>query len=53
MIQFLFNFQGKEIIDFFIEELRNEGITHVPQWEPKEGAVVSDGQNDLETSTEV
>lgn len=24
--------KGKEIIEFFIAELKNEGVTHVPRW---------------------
>lgn len=29
---FICNFQGKEIIEFFIDELKQEGITEVPIW---------------------
>lgn len=25
--------QGKEIIEYFIEQLSQEGITHIPRWE--------------------
>ncbi|XP_035706073.1 SEC14-like protein 1 isoform X2 [Folsomia candida] len=28
--------KGKEIIEYFIEELKNEGITSLPVWTPKE-----------------
>lgn len=26
--------KGKEIIEFYIEELRKEGITNIPRWKP-------------------
>lgn len=26
--------QGKEIIEFYLKELEDEGITHVPRWAP-------------------
>lgn len=26
--------QGKEIIEFYLKELEDEGITHVPRWTP-------------------
>lgn len=26
--------QGKEIIEFYLKELQDEGITHVPRWTP-------------------
>lgn len=26
--------KGKEIIEFYIEELRKEGITNIPRWMP-------------------
>lgn len=27
---------GKEVIEHFIKELKNEGITYVPPWQPPE-----------------
>lgn len=31
---FFFSSQGKEIIEFYLKELEDEGITHVPRWTP-------------------
>lgn len=33
--------KGKEIIEYFIEELKNEGITHVDRWQPPSDAPAS------------
>lgn len=35
---------GKEVIEHFIKELKNEGITHIPPWKPKE--IVDDESSD-------
>lgn len=39
--------QGKEIIEYFIEQLSKEGITHIPRWEePKpEKSIVAKERN--------
>ena len=28
--------KGKEVIDYFIKELKNEGVTYVAPWQPPE-----------------
>uniref|UniRef100_A0A1B6BXY7 CRAL-TRIO domain-containing protein n=1 Tax=Clastoptera arizonana TaxID=38151 RepID=A0A1B6BXY7_9HEMI len=51
--------KGKEIIEFFINELKNEGITVVPRWERNEKSpdspnesVLSNGSEDVCKTTE-
>lgn len=39
--------KGKEIIEFFIEELKAEGITHIDIWQDPEGSV-TESQKELE-----
>lgn len=38
--------KGKEIIEFFIEELEKEGITHVDIWRDPEGAKVANEKSE-------
>lgn len=40
--------KGKEIIEFFIEELKAEGITHVDIWQDPEGSVTESQKEELE-----
>lgn len=30
----VYPFQGKEIIEFYMKELEDEGVTHIPRWAP-------------------
>lgn len=45
--------QGKEIIEFYLKELENEGITHVPRWAPSSHSIAPPGTNGLATSPPV
>lgn len=40
--------KGKEIIEFFIDELKEEGIAHVDVWTDPEGSVTESKKGDLE-----
>lgn len=42
--------QGKEIIEFYLKELENEGITHVPRWAPSSQSLALPGPNSLSVS---
>lgn len=45
--------KGKEIIEFFIEELKKEGITHVDRWVDVEGSDVPNSKEEVkETSND-
>lgn len=41
--------KGKEIIEFFIDELKEEGITHIDVWRDPEGSETEDKKDDLES----
>lgn len=38
--------KGREIIEFFIEELHNEGITHVDRWQTSSSNDINEEEND-------
>lgn len=40
--------KGKEIIEFFIDQLKEEGITHIDIWQDPEGSVVESKADDVE-----
>lgn len=51
---FFIFFIGKEIIDYFIKELENEGITEVPAWtEPESIERRQSNVEDSQTSNEL
>lgn len=42
--------QGKEIIEFYLNELEDEGITHVPRWTPSSVSLPLPRPTSLSTS---
>lgn len=46
----MFSPQGKEIIEFYLKELEDEGISHVPRWTPSSGAQPLPRPTSLSTS---
>lgn len=45
--------QGKEIIEFYLNELEDEGITHVPRWTPSSVSLPLPRPTSLSTSPPV
>jgi hypothetical protein len=45
--------KGKEIIEFFIDQLKDEGITHVDIWKDPEGSVTADSKKDESESCDI
>lgn len=45
-----FTSQGKEIIEFYLNELEDEGITHVPRWTPSSVSLPLPRPTSLSTS---
>lgn len=41
----MYFFQGKEIIEHFINELKKDDVTYIPPWSEPEKAVKDDGDN--------
>lgn len=49
MKQYITNIsKGKEILEHYVEVLREEGVTHVPMWKPPENEEVSDELSQLD-----
>lgn len=46
-------FQGKEIIEFYLKELEDDGITHMPRWTPSPQASALPRPTSLYTSLSV
>lgn len=47
---FFFPSQGKEIIEFYLKELEDEGIKHVPRWTPSSFSLPLPRPKSLSTS---
>jgi hypothetical protein len=41
--------QGKEIIEFFINEMEKEGITELPIWQEEVSSIKSEAGSDVDT----
>lgn len=39
--------KGKEIIEFFVAQLRDEGITSVPEWQPSKDLAGGDAVQEM------